>query len=61
MMKAQADAMNDQAKLELEKNKLVIDLKEMELKYGTQLDVAAIRGVIDAQKAMYKIEEKLVR
>jgi hypothetical protein len=25
------------------------------------LDVAAMRGVIDAQKAMYAIDEKLVR
>ena len=61
MIKAQTDAMNDQAKIQIEREKMLIDLKEIELKYGTMLDVAAMRGVIDAQKAMYKIEEKLVR
>jgi hypothetical protein len=61
MIKAQSDAMNDQAKLQIEREKMLIDLKEIELKYGTMLDVAAMRGVIDAQKAMYAIDEKLVR
>lgn len=61
MVKAQTDALRDSEKLKIEREKLLLDLKEMELKYGTQLDVAAMRSVIDAQKAMYKIDEEAIR